>query len=79
MQSFQLHGTTTIIILALFGKARPLRLPNQRHMDLLGGYNDSSSDEVEDQPRTTIAMPCLKVNPSKEEVWSEHFQKIKEF
>jgi hypothetical protein len=47
-------------------------------MDLLGGY-DSSSDDEEDEPRTTIAMRPLKVNLSKEEVWSEHFQKIKEF
>jgi post-segregation antitoxin (ccd killing protein) len=51
-------------------------------MDLLGGYG-SSSDE--DQPRTAIATPPLKANPSKEEeakeeeVWSIKFQKIKEF
>jgi hypothetical protein len=46
-------------------------------MDLLGGYG-SSSDE-EDQPVTTTATPPLKVNPSRKEVWSENFKKIKEF
>jgi hypothetical protein len=45
-------------------------------MDLLGGYG-SSSDE--DEPLTTMAMSPLKVNPSRQEVWSENFQKIKEF
>jgi hypothetical protein len=42
-------------------------------MDLLGGYG-SSSDEEEDEP-----TPLLKVNPSRKEVWSENFRKIKEF
>jgi hypothetical protein len=45
-------------------------------MDLLDVY-DSSSDE--DQPRTTIATPPLQGNPSREEVWSRNFKKIKEF
>jgi hypothetical protein len=56
--------------------------PKPKRMDHLGGYG-SSSDE-EDQSRTTIAMPTpvlipLKVNPSKEEIWSKRFQEIKEF
>jgi hypothetical protein len=54
-------------------------------MDHLDGYGSSSDEEDHvDQPRTPIAMPRpvlipLKVNSSKEEVWSEHFQKLKEF
>jgi hypothetical protein len=50
---------------------------SSRNMDLLGGYGSSSEDE--NQPQTTMVMHPLKVNSSQEEVWSEHFQKIKEF
>jgi hypothetical protein len=46
-------------------------------MDLLGGYGSSSEDE--NQPQTTMVVHPLKVNSSQEEVWSEHFQKIKKF
>jgi hypothetical protein len=43
-----------------------------------GGYGSSSDEE---RPRTTMATPplTLKVNPSREEVWSKNLQQIKEF
>jgi hypothetical protein len=57
-------------------KGENLLRPNPRRMDLLYVYDFSSDEEP---PLTTTATPPLKVDSSKEKVWSNNFQKIKEF